>query len=86
MAEVLFWVLIGVLLVFACEQVLKYIQSKCPQTKKDDDDDNGLDGKNPDGSAKIQDQILFGAFPIKEVKLVMVVREDLKMTKGKIGA
>jgi peptidyl-tRNA hydrolase len=27
-----------------------------------------------------------GAFPIQDVKLVMVVREDLKMTKGKIGA
>ncbi len=27
-----------------------------------------------------------GAFPIDEVKLVMVVREDLKMGKGKIGA
>ena len=27
-----------------------------------------------------------GAFPIQDVKLVMVVRDDLKMTKGKIGA
>ena len=34
----------------------------------------------------VGDQLLFAAFPIQEVKLVMVVREDLKMTKGKIGA
>ena len=29
---------------------------------------------------------MFYSFPVSEVKLVMVVREDLKMGKGKIGA
>jgi peptidyl-tRNA hydrolase, PTH2 family len=55
---------------------------------KGDNDDplSEVDGKNPDGTAKIKDEVLKGAFPIKDVKLVMVVREDLKMTKGKIGA
>ena len=32
------------------------------------------------------DEVLAATFPIQEVKLVIVVREDLKMTKGKIGA
>jgi PTH2 family peptidyl-tRNA hydrolase len=44
------------------------------------------DEKNPDGTKKIEDDVLKGAFPVSEVKLVMVVREDLKMGKGKIGA
>ena len=54
--------------------------------KKPDADGDGFEGNNPDGTKRIKDEILQGAFPVKEVKLVMVVREDLKMTKGKIGA
>ena len=42
--------------------------------------------KNPDGTKKVKDDILFSSFPVSDVKLVMVVREDLKMGKGKIGA
>ena len=45
-----------------------------------------FEGKNPDGTKRIRDEILQAAFPIQEVKLVMVVREDFKMGKGKIGA
>lgn len=41
---------------------------------------------NPDGSRKIKDQTLFDKCPITDVKMVLVVREDLKMGKGKIGA
>ena len=49
------------------------------------EEDPGL-ATNPDGTKRIKDEVLFGAFPIKDVKLIMVVREDLKMGKGKIGA
>ena len=41
---------------------------------------------NDDGSKTIKDEVLFIKYPVDEVKMVLVVREDLKMTKGKIGA
>lgn len=51
------------------------------------DDDSDADQLNStDGSKKIKDEVLFDQFPIDNVKMVLVVREDLKMGKGKIGA
>ena len=41
---------------------------------------------NDDGSKKIDDDVLFSKFPVDEVKMALVVRDDLKMGKGKIGA
>ena len=38
------------------------------------------------GPAQIDDNELFNKHPISNVKMVLVVREDLKMGKGKIGA
>ena len=35
---------------------------------------------------KVVDEALLEQFPMDEVKMVLVVREDLKMGKGKIGA
>ena len=49
----------------------------------DDDSDEDM---NDDGSKTIKDEVLFVKYPVDEVKMVLVVREDLKMTKGKIGA
>jgi PTH2 family peptidyl-tRNA hydrolase len=34
----------------------------------------------------IKDEVLTVQYPIQDVKMVLVVREDLKMGKGKIGA
>ena len=34
----------------------------------------------------IRDDILRSKYPLEDIKLVLVVREDLKMGKGKIGA
>ena len=44
------------------------------------------DEKNEDGSKKIRDEVLFAKHPVENVKMVLIVREDLKMGKGKIGA
>ena len=49
------------------------------------DDDSG-DELNKDGSKKIKDEVLLAQYPITDVKMVLIVREDLKMGKGKIGA
>ena len=97
MSEVLFWVLIGIILALSFEHVLTYIfinyllsylkRVIAPTPlNKDKDEDSAVEGKNPDGTQKIKDEVLQGAFPIRDVKLVMVVREDLKMGKGKVGA
>lgn len=51
------------------------------------DDDSDADQVNSaNGSKKIKDEVLFESYPIQDVKMVLVVREDLKMGKGKIGA
>lgn len=34
----------------------------------------------------MDDKVLFEKYPIRDVKQVLVVRDDLKMGKGKIGA
>jgi U3 small nucleolar ribonucleoprotein component len=49
-------------------------------------DEDSEDEKKADGSKKISDDVLQSTYPIKDVKMVLVVREDLKMQKGKIGA
>ena len=59
---------------------------KWRQKRVQDDDDDGSKSKNPDGTRKVSDEVLFGACPLKDNKLVLVVREDLKMGKGKVGA
>ena len=38
------------------------------------------------GANKIKDDELFEKFPLTQIKMVLVVRDDLKMGKGKIGA
>ena len=42
--------------------------------------------KKKQGAIKIPDEELFQKFPIYQIKQVLVVRDDLKMGKGKIGA
>lgn len=51
-----------------------------------DDDSDSECLNSADGSKQIPDDILYEKYPIKDVKMVLVVREDLKMGKGKIGA
>jgi peptidyl-tRNA hydrolase, PTH2 family len=81
------WVLIGVFLTLSYESLLRFIR---PNNKveelKNTKESAEVDAKNPDGTNKVKEETLFSSFPISEVKLVMVVREDLKMGKGKIGA
>ena len=90
MSEVLFWIILGIVLTLSIENLLNYVRRpKVIDKKKNDDaieEQEELEENNPDGTRKIKDEVLEGAFPIKDVKLVMVVREDLKMGKGKIGA
>ena len=80
------WVLIGVFLTLSYESLLRFIKpnNKIDELKNTKESEG--DAKNPDGTNKVKDETLFSSFPISEVKLVMVVREDLKMGKGKIGA
>ena len=49
-------------------------------------DDDSEEEQNVDGSKRIKDEVLTLQFPVSDVKMVLVVREDLKMQKGKIGA
>lgn len=84
----LIWVLLGVFLTLSYESILRFVRpnNKVEELKNNKDSGEAADAKNPDGTKKIKDETLFSSFPISEVKLVMVVREDLKMGKGKIGA
>ena len=81
------WVLLGIFLTLSYESLVRLIKGG-PKRKVDasSNKESGEEAKNPDGTKKIKDETLFSTFPISEVKLVMVVREDLKMGKGKIGA
>ena len=49
-------------------------------------DEDSEEEQNVDGSKRIKDEVLTLQFPVSDVKMVLVVREDLKMQKGKIGA
>ena len=87
MMESLFWLLLGIVVTLTFEKYLPFGLGGAKETTVSSvNDASELNGKNPDGTKKIRDEDLQAAFPIQEVKLVMVVREDLKMGKGKIGA
>ena len=80
--DALFWVALGIILTLAFEKYIPIPQKGgADEIKKQE-----FTGTNPDGTVQIRDDILNKEFPIQEIKLVLVVREDLKMTKGKIGA
>ncbi|CDW79408.1 peptidyl-trna hydrolase-like protein [Stylonychia lemnae] len=49
-------------------------------------DDDSEEDQNEDGSKRIKDEVLTIQYPIQDVKMVLIVREDLKMGKGKVGA
>ena len=80
------WVLIGVFLTLSYESLMRFIKPNNKVDELKNTKESEGDAKNPDGTNKVKDETLFSSFPISEVKLVMVVREDLKMGKGKIGA
>ena len=80
------WVLIGLFLTLSYESLLRFIKPNNKVDQLKNTKETEVDAKNPDGTNKVKDETLFSSFPISEVKLVMVVREDLKMGKGKIGA
>ena len=68
-------------------------KKKDDSEESDDDwvDDDGVkvheEGKFPDGAEIIRPDIMRAKYPLDDdIKLVMVVRADLKMGKGKIGA
>ena len=42
--------------------------------------------RDDEGTVKIKDEVMSSSFPPEDIKMVLVVREDLKMGKGKIGA
>ena len=87
MMDALFWVALGVILTLTFERYLPFNLGGGPDSQASKkEEESEFDGKNPDGTTRIRDEVLQAAFPIQEVKLVMVVREDLKMGKGKIGA
>ena len=76
--------------------------NKVARKKKNDDgeessgdewlDDDGVPGsdsegeKHSDGSKVVRDDVMRAKYPAEDIKMVLVVREDLKMGKGKIGA
>ena len=70
----------------------KHILRDAPKPKSDDhewesvdessDDDQLIAPERPDG----YDGALFQQYPITDLKMMMAVRNDLGMTKGKIGA
>ena len=86
MMAALFWLALGVILTLTFERYLPFNWLAGGGLKKKEGEEEEFEGKNPDSTKRVKDEILQAAFPIQEVKLVMVVREDLKMGKGKIGA
>ena len=57
------------------------------EEEEDDLDDEGSESEHEtDGTRKIRDEVMSAKYPVEDIKLVCVVREDLKMGKGKIGA
>ena len=64
-----------------------------PSNEQDDWEDESSSSEESEGffsrnqgPTKIPDDELFQNYPIREVKMVLCVRDDLKMGKGKIGA
>jgi hypothetical protein len=39
-----------------------------------------------DGTRRVKDEVLKVKYPAEDIKLVLIVRDDLKMGKGKVGA
>ena len=52
----------------------------------DDEDEDSEASEFADGTKKMRDDVLKVQYPPQEIKMVMVVRDDLKMGKGKMGA
>ncbi len=77
--SVIICVLIGVFLTLSYESILRFIKPNKKVDQLKNTKESEVDSKNPDGTNNVKDETLFLSFPISEVKLVMVVREDLKM-------
>ena len=59
------------------------------QEDSEDESSSGLFGmfkSRNAGPSKISDKQLFEKYPLRNIKQILVVRDDLKMGKGKIGA
>ena len=75
----------------------KQIRHKKDEDEEESDedwlDDEGVessedesDTKNPDGSNKVRDEVLRVRYPPQDIKMTLIVRNDLQMGKGKVGA
>ena len=97
----LIYLLVGVMLgiMVRMSYSMLYGKNKKKRDIKDSDPDQHQDSSSDEdesifpaaftrnqGAVVIDESKLFKNFPINEVKMVLVVREDLKMGKGKIGA
>ena len=60
-------------------------EDDCEDESSSSEESEGFFRRNS-GPTKIPDAELFQQYPINDVKMVLCVREDLKMGKGKIGA
>ena len=96
--EVILWVTLGFILGLFLDYVYKAVKrsrkqktgKKVKRVVTDDGETREVTDSeeelNEDGSKKVREETLFAEYPIREVKLMLVVRDDLKMGKGKIGA
>ena len=80
-------VFIGVLFALALPTIKGFFSSS-PATG--DEDDSVFDGdeqiKIPDNLTNELDNALFVKYPVKDLKMMLAVRTDLGMTKGKLCA
>ena len=83
---------LGALLAVFFTQVLKVAKHKpiAPKQATEEDwesaDDTEDEQIKPPKTPTGYDEALFQTYPIKDLKMMMAVRNDLGMTKGKIGA
>ena len=92
--ESLVWMLLGCLLTIFVMTAYKIASSENNQSEAvktneldwESDDDTDDEQIKPPATPNGYDQALFQTYPIKDLKMMMAVRNDLGMTKGKIGA
>ena len=58
MMEALFWVTLGIILTLTFEKYLPFNLGPEQDQIDKKDNDSGFDGKNPDGTTRIKDEVL----------------------------
>ena len=86
---VILGIILGIMGVYTA-QAFKPSKTKVKKVKEMEDDESEWedepDSSEDDEKQTIADEVLTEKYPAEDIKMVFIVREDLKMGKGKIGA